>query len=247
MCAASGPARPAGVGHGPEARPLARVQSYARRGSRLTPRQQQAWDTGHERWLLPEGAAENLLDQQACFGRRAPLVVEIGSGNGESLAAMAAARPAYDVLAFEVWRPGIASTFLHLDRLGVTNVRLLMADAETCLETVCAEGQVAELWTFFPDPWHKTRHHKRRLVGPVFARVVASRLAVGARWRLATDWDDYARHVEEVLEEVPRLEGGRVERWSERPVTKFERRGIAAGRTITDLAYLRVEEEADRR
>jgi tRNA (guanine-N7-)-methyltransferase len=223
------------------------VRSYARRGSRLTPRQQQAWDAGRERWLLPEDAADVPLDQEATFGRRAPLVVEIGSGNGESLAAMAAARPHLDVLAFEVWRPGVASTLLHLERLGVPNVRMLMADAETCLATVCSEGQVAELWTFFPDPWHKTRHHKRRLVGPVFARVVASRLAPGATWRLATDWEDYARHVEEVLAEVPELEGGRVERWAERPVTKFERRGTAAGRTITDLAYRRIEQVADRR
>src|SRR5688572_11546581 len=126
-----GPASSAARTPGPsDGRELARVRSYARRGSRLTPRQQRAWDTGHERWLLPDEAAARPLDQPACFGREAPLVVEIGSGNGESLAAMAAARPGCDVLALEVWRPGVASTFQHLARLEVTNVRLLMADAE---------------------------------------------------------------------------------------------------------------------
>jgi tRNA (guanine-N7-)-methyltransferase len=232
----SGPVRTTG----PDADELARVRSYARRGSRLTASQQRAWDAHRERWLLPEEAAHQPLDARAVFGREAPLVVEIGSGNGESLAAMAAARPDDDVLAFEVWRPGVASTFLHLERAGADNVRLLMADAETCLGEVCGEEQVAELWTFFPDPWHKKRHHKRRLVGPRFAALAASRLRVGGTWRLATDWDDYAQHIETVLGVEPLLSGGRVERWSERPVTKFERRGTAAGRTITDFAYRRV-------
>ena len=225
---------------------MARVRSYARRGSRLTSGQQTAWDAHHERWLLPEHVAEGPLDAAAWFGREAPLVVEVGSGNGESLAQMAAARPDHDVLALEVWRPGVASTFGHLERAGATNVRLLMADAETCLGTLVEEGSLAELWTFFPDPWHKNRHHKRRLVGPRFARTAAGRLAPGATWRLATDWDDYADHIERVLDAERLLDGGRVERWEERPVTKFERRGLAAGRAVTDLAYRRVQ-VADRR
>lgn len=215
------------------------MRSYARRGSRLTPKQQVAWDTHRENWLLSTDAASRPLDALATFGRQAPLVVEVGSGNGESLAALATARPQCNVLAFEVWRPGVAATFLHLERTGAANVRLVMADAETSLASMCATGQVAELWTFFPDPWPKVRHHKRRLVGPAFARTVVSRLAVGGWWRLATDWDDYAEHVERVLADEPLLAGGRVPRWSERPVTKFERRGIAAGRAITDLAYQR--------
>lgn len=224
----------------------ARVRSYARRGSRLTAGQQSAWETHAERWVLPEQVAESPLDAVTCFGRQAPLVVEIGSGNGESLASMAAARPGVDVLALEVWRPGVAATLARLDRAGVTNVRLLMADAEACLGTLCAEGSLSELWTFFPDPWHKNRHHKRRLVGPEFAATAASRLAPGGAWRLATDWDDYARHIERVLDAEPLLEGGRVERWEDRPITKFERRGLAAGRAVTDLVYRRAA-QADRR
>ncbi|MEZ5194791.1 MAG: tRNA (guanine-N7)-methyltransferase, partial [Nocardioides sp.] len=103
-------------------------------------------------------------------------------------------------------------------------------------------GGLAELWTFFPDPWHKKRHHKRRLVTPAFAVLAARRLAVGGWWRLATDWADYAEQMGEVLDAEPLLSGGVVERWAERPVTKFERRGLAAGRTITDLAYRRSAE-----
>ncbi len=218
----------------------ARVRSYARRGSRLNVGQQSAWDSHREVWVLPDEVAAGGLDQVAWFGREAPLVVEIGSGNGESLAEMAAALPDCNVLALEVWRPGVAATLQRLARTDVGNVRLLMADAETCLETLVPPGGLSQLWTFFPDPWHKKRHHKRRLVGPTFARVAASRLAVGGTWRLATDWEDYARHAEQVLANVPELRGGRVARPSDRPVTKFERRGLAAGREIVDFVYERV-------
>lgn len=247
MSPGSSPARPeSGEGDLGAGRPRSRVRSYARRGSRLSAGRQAAWDTHRERWVLPEHVAQGPLDAVACFGRQAPLIVEIGSGNGESLAQMAAARPDHDVLALEVWRPGVASTLTHLERVGATNVRLLMADAETCMETLCDEGAVAEIWTFFPDPWPKQRHHKRRLVGPDFARTAATRLAIGGTWRLATDWADYADQIERVLDAEPLLEGGRVERWQDRPVTKFERRGLAAGRAVTDLAYRRTE-VADRR
>jgi tRNA (guanine-N7-)-methyltransferase len=244
MSTASTPARPAS-GHEGD-RPLARVRSYARRGSRLTAGQQGAWEAHHERWLLPHEVATSRLDVAAHFGREAPLVVEIGSGNGESLAAMAAARPDHNVLALEVWRPGVASTFAHLERAGATNVRLLIADAETCLGTLCPEGSVAELWTFFPDPWPKQRHHKRRLVDPDFASTAAGTLRTDGVWRLATDWDAYAEQIERVLDAEPLLVGGRVARWEERPVTKFERRGLGADRSVTDLAYVRAE-VADRR
>jgi tRNA (guanine-N7-)-methyltransferase len=108
------------------------------------------------------------------------------------------------------------------------------------LEIHVPAGGIAELWTFFPDPWPKTRHHKRRLVDARFARLAASRLAGGGRWRLATDWPDYAAQMRAVLDAEPGLTGGGVPRWDERPVTKFERKGIAAGRPIADLCYTRV-------
>lgn len=234
------PARP-GTGVTEDGRRLQVLTTYTRRGSRLTAKQQDAWDRYVEEWLIPESAVdEPVLDLARWFGREAPLVVEIGSGIGEAVAALAAQRPECNVLAFEVWRPGVASTFLELEKAGVENVRLLSVDAVWCMEHLFGEGQLAELWTFFPDPWHKKRHHKRRLVTPEFARVAASRLAPGAAWRLATDWPDYAAQVQEVLDAEPLLDGGPVERWAARPVTKFERRGIAEGRPITDFCYRRV-------
>lgn len=214
------------------------VLTYSRRGSRLSPRQQAAWDEHHERWVIPETAVDApdfvLADW---FGRVAPLIVEIGSGVGEATAALAVTRPAYDVLALEVWPPGVADGLARVAAAGATNVRFCSVDAVWFLENVVAPDSVEELWTFFPDPWHKTRHHKRRLVSARFAAVVASRLRPGGAWRLATDWADYAEHMREVLDAEPRLTGGVVERWAERPVTKFERKGLAAGREITDLLY----------
>ena len=235
----SDPARPSGRTT-PDGRPLAEVRSYARRGSRLTPQQQAAWDRRCEQWLLPATVVSEGLDLPRWFGREAPLVVEIGSGVGEVVAALAARRPAYDVLAVEVWRPGIASTFSRLEQAGADNVRAVALDAGWVLEHLLAEGQVAELWTFFPDPWPKGRHHKRRLVSPGFAALVASRLAPGAGWRLATDWPDYAASMVEALDGEPRLQGGVTGRWEERPPTRLERRGLAAGRPVTDLCYHRV-------
>ncbi len=216
------------------------VLSYSRRGNRFTPHQQQAWDAHHDAWVIPEDAVDEPGFRWAdWFGREAPLVVEIGSGVGEATGVLAAARPAYDVLALEVWRPGIASSLAEVAHAGASNVRFCSVDAVWTLEHLVAPGALAELWTFFPDPWPKTRHHKRRLVDERFAALAAARLAPGARWRLATDWADYAEQMRTVLDGEPALSGGVVERWDERPVTKFERKGREAGRSITDLCYTR--------
>jgi tRNA (guanine-N7-)-methyltransferase len=224
-----------------DGRRLREVLSYSRRGSRLTPRQQAAWDSHGEAWVIPDEALDDTGFRLAdWFGREAPLVVEIGSGVGEATGVLAAARPAYDVLALEVWRPGVASSLAESVAAGADNVRFCSVDAVWMLEHRLSPGSVAELWTFFPDPWPKTRHHKRRLVTPRFAALAASRLALGARWRLATDWDDYARQMRTVLDAEGRLSGGVVPRWEERPVTRFERKGVEAGRSITDLCYTRV-------
>ena len=221
-------------------RRLARVHSYARRGGRLSDRQRGAWDAHHDRWVVPEEALRRPFDATAWFGREAPLVVEIGSGNGASLVQVAAARPDIDVIAFEVWRPGVADTLGRMAAAGVGNVRLCPVDAVEALEHLFVAGQLSEVWTFFPDPWPKNRHHKRRLVTPGFTALVAGRLATGGVWRRATDWPDYAVRMREVLDAEPRLRGGPVPRWDERPVTRFERRGVAEGRTIADLAYRRI-------
>jgi tRNA (guanine-N7-)-methyltransferase len=236
------PARPH-TGVTEDGRRLAVLTTYTRRGSRLTDTQAAAWARRHEDWWIPDEAVDRPgFDLADWFGRRAPLVVEIGSGIGEATAALAAARPEVDVLAFEVWRPGVAETFLRLEESGATNVRLLSVDAVWSLEHLLAPDTLAELWTFFPDPWPKKRHHRRRLVGPAFAKLAASRLRPGARWRLATDWPDYADQMARVLAEEPLLVNeydGPAPRWDERPLTKFERRGRRAGRPVTDFCFRR--------
>lgn len=228
-----------------DGRRMREVLTYSRRGSRFTPQQAAAWETHHEDWVIPDEAVDEAgFSLDSWFGRgpedREGLIVEIGSGVGEATAALAAQRPSYDVLALEVWRPGVAATLGRLAEAGAGNVRLCGVDAVWSLEHLLGPGSVTELWTFFPDPWHKKRHHKRRLVTPAFAALAAARLLPGGVWRLATDWEDYAEQMVEVLDAEPAFEGGVVERWAERPVTKFERKGVAAGRAITDLAYRRL-------
>jgi tRNA (guanine-N7-)-methyltransferase len=217
------------------------VLSYSRRGGRFTPSQQESWDAHHADWAVPDDAVDDpSFSWPSVFGREAPLIVEIGSGVGEATAVLAAQRPAYDIVALEVWRPGVAHTLGLLADEGADNVRLLSVDAVWCLEHLFGPGGLEELWTFFPDPWPKKRHHKRRLVTPEFAALAGSRLRPDGRWRLATDWAEYADRMRTVLDGEPQLEGGPTERWSDRPVTKFERKGIAAGRPIVDLTYRKV-------
>lgn len=227
-----------------DGRRVREVLSYARRGSRFTPTQQESWDAHHRKWVIPDEAVDDpgfaLADW---FGRSAPVIVEIGSGVGEATAALAALRPEVDVLAFEVWRPGVAHTLGLLAEAGADNVRLLSIDASWALEHLFAPGSVEELWTFFPDPWPKKRHHKRRLVSREFAHLAANRLRPGGLWRLATDWAEYAEQMQAVLDAEPLLTGGVTERWADRPVTKFERKGTAAGRAIIDLTYRRSLDE----
>jgi len=226
------------------------VVSYVRRSARMNPSQAKAWDAHADRLVIvvPQRetstsiAPDAAVDWDAAFGRRAPLVVEIGPGRGESLAALALGRPDVNVVAFEVFEPAVASGLSRLAKDGVANVRFVVANGAEGLERLVPPGGLHELWTFFPDPWHKARHHKRRLVSTEFADVVASRLEPGGLWRLATDADDYADAMREVLDAHPALEnvhGGWAPRFQARPVTKYEARGIAAGREIRDLTYRR--------
>lgn len=226
----------------------------------MNPSQEKAWET-RDRHLVevPRGetstsiAPGTSIDWAAVFGRTAPLVVEIGSGTGESLTAMAASAPGRDHIAFEVFRPALASTMIKLNASGLTNVRLVDANGVEGLRELFGPGTVTELWTFFPDPWHKARHHKRRLVDADFAALVASRLTPDGVWRIATDWADYAEHCREVLDGRPDLcneyagSGGLAPRLADRPVTKYERRGLDAGRRVFDLAYRRRDTEPGRR
>lgn len=216
----------------------------------MNPSQAKAWDAHASRWIVEVPARETStsiaadasVDWAAVFGRQAPLVVEIGPGRGESLVALAEARPEVDIVAFEVFEPAAASILSRIARQGVENVRVVVANGAEGLERLVPPGGLHELWTFFPDPWHKARHHKRRLISPDLADLAASRLAAGGLWRLATDWADYAEWMRDVLDPRPAFENvhdGWAPRWDPRPVTKYEARGTAAGREIFDLTYRR--------
>lgn len=226
------------------------VVSFVRRSTRMNESQQKAWERHAADFLLdiPIGAlpasiaAGTRIDWDATFGRPAPRIVEIGSGNGDSLVPMAAARPDTDFIAFEVFKPAVASTLGRIGRAGVTNIRIAIIDGAQGLSTLFDDGSLAELWTFFADPWHKSRHHKRRLVTPAFADVVAAKLSPGGLWRLATDWEDYALWQREALDGHAVLRNthdGWAPRFEDRPVSKYERRGLAAGREAHDLTYER--------
>ncbi len=233
------------------------VVSYVRRSARMNPSQEKAWAAHAGRLVVevPRGERSTSIredagvDWAAAFGREAPLMIEIGSGRGEALAALAASHPDANVVAFEVFQPAVASALSLLAREGIDNVRIVLADGVEGLRRLVEPGELAQLWTFFPDPWHKARHHKRRLVDAATARLVASRLAPGAHWRLATDWEDYAQAMREVLDAAPGLSPapdadaeGWAPRYRARPVTKYEARGLAAGRLIHDLDYVRTDE-----
>jgi tRNA (guanine-N7-)-methyltransferase len=182
-------------------------------------------------------------DPQAWFGRSAPLVLEIGSGTGESTAAMAAAAPDVDHLAVEVFEPGIARLLMRVAETGLTNVRVLRGDAVALLRERVPEGSLDGVRIYFPDPWPKRRHRKRRLVQPPFVAMVTSRLRPGGSLHMATDWADYALQMLDVCAVEPRLRNASAEDWLPRPdwrpETKFERRAREEGRRVRDLLYYR--------
>jgi len=217
-----------------------RVVSFHPRGGRLNPVQRRAWDARADDWLVDHTVP---FDDKRVFGRDAPLVLEIGSGMGEATAAMAARRPDINLLAVEVYKPGVAQTFHHLARAGVENVRVMRADGADVLENLIKPNSLAEIWLFFPDPWPKTRHLKRRLVTPAFAKLAASRLRKRGVLRLATDWQPYAEQMLAVCGNEPKLKN-RHTGWAPRPDfrvrTRFERRGLLAGHEIFDLEFARV-------
>ena len=233
------------------------VTTFVRRSPRMNESQRAAWQRLSGRYLvdgLRRGPMQPLfvpqppLDVDGLFGRPAPLIVEIGAGSGENLAAVAQARPECNVLGFEVYDKVIGSTMSRLERAEAPtirrlHVRLIDGDAVTGLEHLFAPGSIAELHTYFPDPWHKSRHIKRRLINPAFVRLAASRLAPAALWRLATDWDDYAGHIRQVFAEAGTLFDdlypAGAPRDAIRPLTKFEGRAIAAGRPVTDFVFRR--------
>lgn len=221
----------------------------------MRPPHQRAWELHRHRYLVPIERADTStsvaagppLDPSCLFGRAGPLIVEIGPGAGEALVAAAARRRDANLLAFEVHQPSLARLTKRLADTDLTNVRLAEADAVAGIRRLLPAASIDELWLFFPDPWPKARHHKRRILRPDFADLAASRIAPGGVWRLATDWQDYAAQMRDVLDAHPafvaehhvheRPPGTRSR--ADRPITRFELRGLDAGREIVDLAYRR--------
>ncbi|OOG23977.1 tRNA (guanosine(46)-N7)-methyltransferase TrmB [Thioalkalivibrio denitrificans] len=218
------------------------IRSFVRREGRLTPGQQRALETLWPRYGID--FSEEPLDLAAIFGRSAPVTLEIGFGNGESLAQMAEAAPERDFLGIEVHRPGVGRLLARIEALGLTNLRVMCHDAVEVLEHRIAPGCLDTVQIFFPDPWHKKRHHKRRLIQPAFVALLATRLRSGGTLHLATDWEDYARHMLDVLNASPEFRNtadGFAPRPPHRPLTKFEQRGQTRGHGVWDLIFMKVE------
>ena len=227
--------------------------SFIRRSGRLSPGQANALERSGARYVVdvPRAIARTSvdpayeLDVAGTFGRRAPLVVEVGTGMGECVVAAAAAQRETDHLALEVYLPGIAQTILRAEHAAVDNLRIVQANAPEVLATMLPAASVDEVWVFFPDPWPKARHHKRRLVAPELAALVARVLRPGGVWRLATDWRPYAEVMIDVLGASPDFEplepgsDGTTARFAGRVLTSFEAKGHRAGRDVTDLAFRR--------
>jgi len=205
------------------------------RQGRVTPAQERAHAELHPRWGLDY--APQPLDPAAVFGRRAPLVLEIGSGMGETTAAIALAHPENDYIAVEVHLPGVGALLKKIESGDIANLRVIRHDALEVLDHMIADGSLAAIHLFFPDPWPKKRHHKRRIVQPAFAALAARKLAPGGLLHAATDWAEYAEHMQAVLSAEPLLEAAGA--GSARPVTKFERRGIGLGHEVRDLRFRR--------
>ncbi len=235
---------PAGEAPGHEgSRPHRPVRSFVLREGRITPAQQRAFDEHWERYGLDWQGRPRDLD--AAFGRRAPRVMEIGFGNGEALASAAARDPARDYLGVEVHRPGVGRLMNALATGGIDNVRICRHDAVEVLREEIAPGALAELRIWFPDPWPKKRHHKRRLVQPAFVELAAARVARGGLLHLATDWEPYAEHMHEVMQQAAgwrnrSATGDFVECPPWRIRTHFEQRGRKLGHGVWDLLYERI-------
>ena len=218
-----------------------RIRSYVLRAGRVGSGQARALAELGPRFMLPYQAAVPDLD--AVFGRRAPRFLEIGFGMGEGLAAIAAAHPENDYLGVEVHTPGVGALLKQIGEHSLTNVRVIQHDAVDVLTNMLEPGSLAGVHIFFPDPWHKKRHHKRRLVQPPLVALLASRLAPGGYIHLATDWQDYAEQMLAVLAAEPQLQNTVADyapRPDTRPLTRFERRGMRLGHGVWDLLFRRV-------
>ena len=218
------------------------IRSFVRREGRITSAQQRAFTEYWERFGVE--ADTRLLDPERLFGRSAPWVLEIGFGNGESLAAMAAAHPGVNYLGIEAHRPGVGHLLLRATELQLTNLRVMCADAAEALKKQLPDECFERIQIFFPDPWPKARHHKRRFIQPGNVALLARKLKPFGQLHLATDWEDYALSMLDILNATPELANtvggnGFTPRPSWRPMTRFEQRGLRLGHAIRDLLFVR--------
>ncbi len=221
-----------------------KVRSFVQRAGRTTAAQKRALRDLLPRYGVP--FQESTVDLGLVFGRRAPMVLDIGFGDGSALLTLAANHPHRDYLGVEVHEPGIGHLLLQLQRARLENVRIVPHDAVEVVRHMLAPRQVDAVNLFFPDPWPKKRHHKRRIVQPKFVRDIARILKPRGTFHIATDWADYAGHVRLVMEDCDRFEAlssqqASTEPLFDRPTSKFERRGIALGHSVTDLHFRRLD------
>ena len=216
-----------------------KIRSFIRRQGRLTTGQQQALDNYWDTYCLDPGADYQFRE---VFGRDAPLIVEIGFGNGDSLAKMAAANPDIDYIGIEVHRPGVGHLMMLLHQQGLHNVRIYCHDAIEILEQKIPDNSLTGVHLFFPDPWPKKKHHKRRIVQPSFVNLLLTKLKPDGYFHAATDWQNYAEAMLAVLSETPNMHNTNqtndyCERPAYRPLTKFEQRGLRLGHGVWDLVF----------
>lgn len=225
------------------AHPHQRVRSFVIRAGRMTNAQTKAFTDLGDKYLIDVSALQPL-DVAACFGREAPLVVEIGFGMGKSFIEMAQKDPLRNYLGIEVHPPGVGAAMLLAEEAQVSNVRIIKYDAFEVLTKCLGQESIDILQIFFPDPWPKARHHKRRLVNAEFLALVTPLLKHGGQIRMATDWQEYAEQMLECLTAAPELsntnpQGGYIPRPEWRPLTKFEQRGERLGHGVWDLVFVR--------
>jgi tRNA (guanine-N7-)-methyltransferase len=223
---------------------LRRIRSFVRREGRLTKGQQRALEELFPRYGI--NLQQGELDLNTLFGREAFRVLEIGFGNGASLVEMAANHPENDYLGIEVHRPGVGNLLLQIEKQQLNNIRVSNDDAVEVIEQQIPNDSLDAVYLFFHDPWHKKKHHKRRIVQPVFAQLVHRKLKPGGVFHLATDWENYAEHMLEVMGtskgfENSAGEGNYIARPEYRPLTKFEQRGHRLGHGVWDLIFVKKE------
>jgi tRNA (guanine-N(7)-)-methyltransferase len=214
------------------------IRSFVLRQGRVSPAQQRALEELKPRYGIPY--QETLLDLDQAFGRGAPKILEIGFGMGETSARIAAAHPENDYLGIEVHGPGVGSLLKQIDEGGLANLRIMQHDAVEVLKHMIGPETLSGVHIFFPDPWHKKRHHKRRLIQPALVALLCDKLKPGGYLHAATDWQEYAEHILAVLSAEPRLANTAQDyapRPDYRPLTKFEQRGLRLGHGVWDIVF----------